>query len=247
MPANRYFIESELKAAHRYKIEGKEFHHLAHVMRHKVEDEIELVNGQGFRSIAWIRNMNKEAAVVEVQETFYTPADPYTFILAQAACRSHRLEFILEKGTELGATAFWLFPADYSDKKNFKSSEEGTLKERFKTIAISAMKQCGRLYLPLIELKPPLREWPKQESCALFYGDVRPIAPLFYEILQKKQEKHHSCCFLVGPEGGFSEKELALLSEWNAQGVRLHRHILRAETAALAALSVYGQFSMKLS
>jgi len=208
---------------------GDESHHLARVMRKSHGDMVELVNGRNQLAHAEILAHEKKGVrlkVVQVEKKQFTG---HPTILCQALPRLNRLETIVEKGTELGMTALWLFPGALSEKKELSSTQM----QRLKTIAISAMKQCGRLDLPEIIFKPALSHWISLEYPA-YFGDVDPQAPPFLELLQR----HEGVLFFIGPESGLTEEEETRLRSLGAQGVHLHSHILRTDTASLVALSL---------
>lgn len=219
MPAERFYIDAELKGT--LTLTGTEQHHLAHVMRVRIDEEVELVNGRGALAHAKLIALTKRDATLAVLSVTHTPVAPPSLILAIPLMRPSKLELILEKCTELGADAFWLYPADQSEKETLSENQL----ERLTHITISAMKQCGRLDLPPIQRFSHLRDL-FGAPYTYFYGDTRPTAPPLTP--QKK------AVFITGPERGFSPKELGLLSE-HAAGVSLHRNILRAETAPIAA------------
>lgn len=223
MPDNRFFYPGPFEA--RVILEGEEQHHMAKVMRRKEGDMVELVNGRGTLARGRIESLTRNKAHLLVEEMTQAPSPTRQLILAQALPKTPRLDLIIEKGTELGATAFWLFPGERSEKKSLSDSQLQSLQKR----AISVLKQSGRLYLPTIELKPPLAEW-KKPSIRFFYGDPEG---------SKLKPIPESIIFLVGPEKGLSEKEQALLNErLRAEGVSLNPNILRTETAGLCALSI---------
>jgi 16S rRNA (uracil1498-N3)-methyltransferase len=220
MPAERFYIDADLSGT--VSLEGTEFHHLAHVMRTRVGDTIELVNGRGALATAQVHAISKHNASLTILSATTHPVPPAQIILALPLMRPSKLELIIEKCTELGADAFWLYPAAHSDKDDLSPNQL----ERLHHIAISAMKQCGRLDLPPIQLFASLTDLFKSDFTYLF-GDTRPNAP--------KISPHEKAVFITGPEKGFSEKEHKLL-EQKATGVKLHRNILRAETAPIVAL-----------
>jgi 16S rRNA (uracil1498-N3)-methyltransferase len=224
MPADRFFTPSPLKDP--LILEGEEFHHLAKVMRIRVGETIEIVNGQGEFVEAEVVSLDKKAQLKIVSHR-KTPPPSQNIFLAQALTRPSSLEWIVEKGTELGVTEFWLFPGDRSEKKEISSSQL----HRLETIIINALKQCGRLYLPKIVLKPPLEKWEKP-SGSLFFGDLSSKMPL-------KGPFEKTVIFFIGPEKGFSSEEAQLLNKFHAKGITLHDNILRAETAAIAILSQF--------
>lgn len=231
MPDNRYFLDAPLLKGERCALEDQEFQHLTRVMRIKVGEEVELTNGKNQLALASVESLGKHRADLRILsvETSAPKAGP-KIILAQAIPRLSHLEFILEKGTELGADAFWLFAAIRSEKEEFSPNQQ----KRMQLITIAAMKQCGRLDLPEIVLKPPLAQWQPLEHLVALYGDTRKEAPALNKATLLSSEE---ILFFVGPESGFDKKEIQILeNKLRAQGVKLHNNILRVETAALAAL-----------
>lgn len=225
MPSNRFYIDTDLKET-TLTLTGEELHHLVRVMRLKENEMIEVVNGRGVLSTATIQNIRKDEATLKVT-SLHSAEKSREIILAQAIPRMNHLEWIIEKGTELGATAFWLFPGDYSEKQNLSSNQE----QRLKAISIAAMKQCGSLFLPSILTKPPLEVWIPIPG-SLIYGDTRENAPKMPTIL------NNPIVIFIGPEKGFSQKEIECLEhKLKAQGVKLHNNILRTETAGITALA----------
>lgn len=231
MPANRFFIDSELKKGSSVSIEGTEHHHLVHVMRLGKGEEVELVNGRGFLGLGTIAELNKKSASIQILSTKFQEDSTPRICLATPFMRSSKLEWIIEKGTELGVHAFLFYGAKYSEKEDFSPRQL----ERLHLLSIAALKQSGRLYLPAIEILPDLKNIFVQEALFLF-GDPRSESPITSMIAGIKPS---TIIFISGPERGFSDEELSLLNA-QSKGVRLSAHILRAETAPIAAASILG-------
>lgn len=228
MPHYRFFIDIPLQQQKECFLEGSEYHHMAKVMRLRVGDEIELVNGTGYLANATLVHLEKQHAVCLIKKALFEQPQKNPFIIAQAILKGSSLELIVEKNTELGAHSIWIFPAIYSEKKVVS---EHPL-ERLRKHTLSALKQCGRLYLPEIRLFSSLTEVLKRPEIEVLYGDLSPSAlPLSKTI----RDPNKTTVFVVGPEQGFHETELTLLRDHGAQGVSLHKNILRAETASIAA------------
>lgn len=229
MPHERFFIDTPFEIGDRLSLEGTEFHHLAHVTRARPGDWVELVNGKGQLAQASLCQVTKEHAELSVHEITTSPITLPKIILAQAIPRFHRLEYILEKATELGVSEIHLFPSLLSEK--IPSTENQ--KRRMTQITINAMKQCGRLDLPQIRLLPPLLKWEPLQGTA-FFGDTDPHAPPFSSAFHAV----FPCTLIIGPEKGFHPKESLFLKETlKVLGVQLHPFILRVDTAAIAALA----------
>jgi 16S rRNA (uracil1498-N3)-methyltransferase len=228
MPHNRFFVDAPLKASEEIFLMGEEAHHLQRVMRKQEGESVELVNGRNQLASAKITTCEKKRVrlqILHVDERSSSTIFP--LILCQAIPRLNRLDTLVEKGTELGMTELWLFPGQLSEKKEVPL-------HRLKAISIAAMKQCGRLDLPRIVLKPPLDAWGEQKYPA-YFGDISEKAPPFLSIYQKKE----GILFFIGPESGFTQdEERHLRHVILAQGVSLHPYILRTDTAPLVALSL---------
>ncbi len=232
MPHNRYFVDQPFQSQVSVTLSGDEFHHLARVTRGKVGDFAELVNGRGQLAEATVSRLNKHEAELQIQRLIETPRQKAPLILAQALTRMNHLEWIIEKGTELDASAFWLFPGIHSEKESLSKTQA----LRLKNLAISAMKQCGRLDLPAIVMQPPLLQWVPLDG-TLFYGSTSDNAPYLWDL--DLEPLPSPVTLFIGTESGFDPKETHFLeSKLKAKGVRLHSNILRAETAALTALSL---------
>ncbi len=230
MPAERYYADVPLDENEVVRIEGDEAHHLIKVMRGRPGDMLELVNGKGVLALATVLSVGKSGVDLKVLERVAEAPKPTPIIIAQALPKLNRIDVIVEKGTELGMTALYFFPGELSEKSEISALQE----KRFKNLAISAMKQCGCLYLPEIEIRPRLKEW-KTIPHTGFYGDVDPKAPHFLKALQ--EGKSSGIIFFVGPEKGFSVSETHHLKNLNVKGVNLHPNILRTDTASLCVLS----------
>lgn len=235
MPSERFYVDADLSEGSQVSIVGTELHHLSHVMRVRIGEEVELVNGKGSLATGRLVSVDKKTAALEILSSTHTPIQPDRLILAIPLMRPAKLEWIIEKGTELGADAFWIYPAQFSDKDELSKNQT----ERLEHIAISAMKQCGRLDLPSIQLFNRF-EGIFSSPYTYLFGDTRPNAPFLWE----ETLSNKPIVFIVGPEKGFSNNELTILSR-KGRGVRLHSHILRAETAPLAALSILYSLFLK--
>lgn len=231
MPHNRYFLDTSFENGKSYFLIGDEAHHLAKVMRKKEGESVELVNGKNQFALAKIKHIKKREVQLEVVNIKLSLNPIYSIILCQALPRQNRLDYILEKGTELGMTEIWLFPGELSEKSNLSAAQ----RKRGESILIASMKQCGRLDLPKIKEMPPLFNWDQKLFLyPSFFGDLSPQAPKFSEIFKK----NNGILFFNGPEPGFSQSEKEILKNNSAQGVSLHLNTLRSDTAALTALAL---------
>lgn len=223
--ANRFFLEAIFSEGQKQILEGTEFHHLANVMRVEVGELIELVNGKNQLAKAVVENLSKRSAELTILTIQESPQKK-SLTLAQALFRPPRLEWLVEKAVELGASEIWLFPTTRSEKKSLSEAQLARLEQ----ISISALKQCHRLDLPQIQLFSSLAEVPTPGT--LFFGDLRPNTPA-------PSQASLPATLFIGPEGGFTDEEIRYLEQKGAKGIHLHENILRAETAAIAALCAF--------
>lgn len=236
MPECRFFIDSPLVLKQEVVLQDEEMRHLI-VMRPEINDTIELVNGKGDLAKARITQFNKKEIAAQITSLHHELEDSFKLIVAQGMPKLPRLDIILEKGTELGMTELWLFPAEKSDKVGLSANQT----ERIKKILIASMKQCGRLYIPKVQIYDPIAKW-NALPYPLFYGAFGENTPTFASTL-KANPPQGGIIFVVGPESGLSHKEEKQLDKLKAQGVSLHKNILRTDTAPLAALTLMSQYN----
>ena len=237
MPQHRYYVSEPFYVDKSIAIQDPEFHHLHSVMRQKEGDKLELINGQGQLAHGVIIAIQKKQALVQISHVQEEKPADFCLTLALSFLKNAHLEFAIEKACEIGVSQICLFQALRSEKKELS---EQCLK-RLQTIVISACKQCGRLYIPTIEVYKNLKECLKKEELS-FFGDLsstsQPIAR-FAQDLQKRK----AATIYIGPESGFTEEEVKRLQENGAHGITLSKNTLRAETAAIVATALFMEWS----
>lgn len=232
MPSDRFYADNALEPGSSLVLGEGEARHLVQVMRGRVGERVTLVNGRGVLAEACLCSLKKQQCTLEILSVATESPPAFQVILGIGLTRANRLDYVLEKGTELGATAFWLFSAEKGERQELSPQQL----ERLKLMTIAAMKQCGRLYLPEVVWKPPLKKW-EALAYPCLYGDPDSSRPWLLKQLEVEPVEG-GLIFCVGPEAGFSTGEKEALSTLGAEGVRLHRNILRADTAPLVALSL---------
>jgi 16S rRNA (uracil1498-N3)-methyltransferase len=206
----------------------KESHHLAHVLRKGIGDQVYLFDGQGRSATANVESMGRRSVRVRIIE--HHAADPPTrteLVLAVPLPRGDRSRWLVEKATELGVSA--LVPLHTA--RSVVDPRAARL-DKLRQTVMSACKQCGRNRL--MEICEP-RAWPDllaevKPGTRLLVAD-RARAPVL-EALSRRQDER--LFVAVGPEGGFTTEELALAAGLGAEAVSLGPHVLRIETAAVA-------------
>lgn len=222
----RFYLRQLFQLNQLVYLKDTEHHHLK-VMRTRVGEEIELVNGEGAVAKARVESIEKEHTTLQILDVKQLGESAQKIFLGIPLMRPSKLEWVIEKGTEIGADAFYLYPADNSTQDSLSDHQI----ERLGNIMVSALKQSKRLYLPHLEILPHLESLLKKEA-QIYFGDTRVDAPPFVK-------SNGNTLFITGPESGFSKDEVAVLSQ-HGKGVRLNSNVLRAETAPLVALSLFG-------
>jgi 16S rRNA (uracil1498-N3)-methyltransferase len=214
------------------ELRGDEVHHISKVLRHKSGEQIYFTNGAGSLFKVELTQVSGKSLICRRIE-FRSYPNPYfsSISLALGIIKQRdRMEFAIEKAVEIGVGRIILFNADRSERSNIKES-------RVKSIIEAAMKQSLQLYSPELIVSESLVEVLKQN-----FG--RPFVA--HEQVQKSKSVEEltpedPVVLFVGPEGGFSEKEIQDFSKVDATMVELGNNRLRAETASLVFLSIVHQ------
>lgn len=203
--------------------------HAVRVLRHKEGDQLVIVDGVGNIYDTHIVNAHPKHCSVEIDKVTAEESWPYFVELAVAPTKNlDRMEWFLEKATEMGINRFVPIKCRFSERKELKT-------ERMKKIAVSAMKQSLKATLPaveeLVDIKSYLKEdFDGQKFIAHCYKD----APR--KLLSKEIKAGARVRILIGPEGDFSEEEIQLAIENGYVPISLGDQRLRTETAALASV-----------
>lgn len=205
----------------------EESKHVVRVLRMHIGDHIELVNGKGTLVKTEITNDHPKKCTVQVIERTIIPSDSYSIHIAIAPTKNlDRMEWMVEKCTELGVHKISFLNCDNNERKVLKL-------DRLHKIAVSAMKQSKRYFLPelvgLIDFDAFIAEYPNGYIAHCYEGTKNSL----YEIY-----KCDSSPLLIGPEGDFSESEVAKAVNSGYIGVSLGKTRLRTETAGLYGCSI---------
>lgn len=225
---NLFYIPPEKISGKEIVIDGEEFHHIKHVLRKKIDTTVFFTDGEGNKYTTRITNLTKSRIVAHItNRTFVERAQNVRYALAFVPVKGTRNDFILEKGTELGIASFLPFVSHYSVIPKLSRSRM----QRFGKITASAMLQSKQYYLPEIhtlESVDALTELFTQFD-RIFVADERGE--------ERVEKRGDSVLFIVGPEGGFDEREVALFRKKGARLLSLSTHRLRSDTAAIVGMT----------
>lgn len=235
----RFYIDKNKIKGDTAVIDGGEFSHAKNAYRLREKDEIDLIDGTGFIYNGRISKILKTGIEVEILNKEKADIEPrIKIILYHGVIKLPKLELILEKGVELG---IYEFAPVYTERTQYKLSHAKL--ERMKKIVKTAVCQCGRSIFPEVkepcELKDIVSKI-KPNDLNVFLNEAeknyaQTIKNLFSSA---KNKKFNAINLVLGPEGGFTPEEALFLRSHNFHSVTLGGRILRAETAAIAALAV---------
>lgn len=231
-PRYRLAVDAALNSGAGVTLRDNSAHYLTQVLRLKPGDAVVLFNRAGGEWRAVIQHVAKKEVGLRLEEQLRKPAAPLGLTVCFAPIKGGRLETIIEKATELGASVLQpvITQRTIVDKVNL---------ERAEAIAREAAEQCERVDWPVI--KPPVKlmtllgDWPA--TVPLIYGDESGASGPITQL--EKEAKPGGWGILAGPEGGFTAEELAGLNHCNAaRGVGLGPRILRADTAVITLAAI---------
>ncbi len=235
----RLFVNASLVPGADIILATSQAHYLSHVMRLSAGDGILLFNGRDGEWSGIVKNPGKKKCSVMVESQVRDQADEPGPWLAFAPVKKARTDFIVEKATELGATRLCPVFTRHTNTARVNI-------ERMRANAIEASEQCRRLTVPEIAQPLTLEEltngWPKDRRLFVLdeSGAGQPIAEALENLRPSSGGISQDCGFLIGPEGGFDAGELDALSKLDfVICLDLGPQILRAETAALAAMACW--------
>jgi 16S rRNA (uracil1498-N3)-methyltransferase len=196
---------------------------------------LQLFDGSGHEFRATLMEVGKKRVVVQIGESFAGQIEsPLAIHLGQGLSRGERMDWAIQKATELGVTE--ITPI-FSDRCEVRLKDERADKRlmHWRQVAISACEQCGRSRVPVIHPPVLLADWLKQTQAELKLV-LHPVAePLV------SHAKPATLAFLIGPEGGLSDAEVDQAKGAGFHAARLGPRVLRTETAPVVALAVAQQ------
>jgi len=226
------------KLAQTILISGQDAYHITRVLRGKLGQEVMVVDDENQAARMRLAAFGPKAVTLELIEKLPLQAESSAHItLAQCVLKGEKMELVLQKATELGVKRFIPIIAEncvpqYDEEKQREKAE------RWQRIADEAAKQCGRN--SLMNVMPPIK-------IDEFLGGIAPEKTLIFcyenetrrpmgEVLRSLADQQF--VLLIGPEGGFTQSEAAAVESKGGISVTLGPRILRAETAAIAAVAI---------
>lgn len=232
----RHYLPTLVPQQHTITIEGDSAHYIGKVLRAKVEQVCHFFNGTDQYEYAYkLTTIAKHRLSFSYMNQIPAiPSLPIQINIAQALGKGDKLELVIQKGTELGASA--ITPI-VSQRVDFKIPRERQSKriESWQKIAISASEQCGRVDIPHIAEITDIKNFITQDKAEL----KLILSPYSEHTLSTiSTQNPRSITMLIGPEGGLTDEEVAFAIEHGYTSIKLGPRILRTETAPIALCSI---------
>jgi len=236
----RFFFEPADRNGEEVRLPETESRHISKSLRLHVGSQVQLFDGTGMRYLAEITNIGRQVIARILTADDEQQEEGTLLHVEQALLKNAKMDFVVEKCTELGVATFTPFISSRCQGKIDDEERGGKRQQRWQRIVESACKQCSRPR-PM-ELKSALSQ---ADLCSSAGQKPHTLRLLFWEE-EKKTSLHELPPFtdyqqihlLLGPEGGFSKEEVELAGRAGYQSISLGPRILKAETATVAAIAI---------
>jgi len=235
MRTTRLYLDQPLSVGQEIELDERAHRHAVQVLRLRTGAAVVLFNGQGGEYQAELTVAEKRRSRVIITDFNDQDTRPALSVtLAQGVSKGDRMDYSLQKATELGVTVIQPVLTQRSqapaDARRLENRHE-----HWRGVIISACEQCGRNELPRLEPVLSLHPWLGR---AREPGHALVLDPLADKALPGLPAPQGAVTLLIGPEGGLDEGEIATAHQQGFRGVRLGPRVLRTETAGVAALAV---------
>ena len=236
MALTRLFIDAELRSGQKLRLDSAQARYIGRALRLRIGDQLTVFNGQGGEFCAQAKSITRNAATLLIGEHSDRGTESALKVhLVQGISRGERMDFVIQKATELGVKRISPVHTAYGVVK-LDATRAANRRDHWQSVAESACEQAGRTRPPLIDPPMDLNAWfggrAKQPDTDLI---LRPFTTTPLTSITTPATK---VCLLIGPEGGFNDSEYDDASAAGFQAVSLGPRILRTETAATAALAI---------
>ena len=236
MPRTRLHIATRIDPDARLELDADKARYLSRVLRLRVGDRLSVFDGDGAEFLTTITAIGKSSAMLAVEQAIAAKTEsPLRVHLVQGVSRGERMDFVVQKATELGVKRITPVLTEFGVVK-LDTRRGAKRREHWQKVAASACEQSGRVRLPLIDAPIPLPHWFGEKPSAV---DAQLILkPGAETTLGQIAAPTTKVCVLIGPEGGFSDSEYddAVLAGFVP--ISLGPRVLRTETAAVAAVAL---------
>ena len=238
---HRFYLPPEKCRGSTLTLDEREAHHGLHVVRLRQGERVAVLDGVGNEFSCEVRQLGKDSIQLAVTQKNAIPPQPCPVALVQAVPKGKAMDLIVQKATELGVTR--IVPL-LSERVVAHLEKDSTRTDKWRQVAIEAIKQSGSAWLPQIDQPLTPKEYLARNErfelplIASLQPDSRHPRVLFQAFRDEKGRGPQSACVWVGPEGDFTPAEMSAARSAGALPITLGRLILRSETAAIYCLSI---------
>ena len=237
MEENRFYHSENLELKYVVELIAQTHIHATKVLRLKVGDQFALFNGDGYDYVAKVIELSKHKTSVEIIDRYEVNHEsPLKITLAQGLATGDKMDWIIQKAVELGIQSIQPLLTERSIIKLDRERADKKL-EHWRTVAISACEQTGRSIIPDILSPIHLVQWLSNQN-QIANSLKLILTPAKAQNINHLEKPSSPVVFMVGPEGGFSEKEMNLALSSSFVPVNFGKRVLRTETASVVALSI---------
>ncbi len=256
---SRFYVPGDSVKGNEISVTGKEAHHILNVMRLKVSDSVVVFDGTGNEYTGVVKEAGHRSLSIEIVRTRKAPrVETHRITLIQAIPKKEKMDYIVEKATELGVSA--IIPVTTARTiPDWNEEKRSSIVERWKKISQAAAKQCGRVDVPVVSpimlfrdclpagqagFGPSGLAMTKREEPAMTDSDrgLKLMAALSDKAISLKEvlksSRPQEVVVAVGPEGDFTPEEIDAAVKAGFKIVTLGPRVLKSDTAGLAVLSM---------
>jgi 16S rRNA (uracil1498-N3)-methyltransferase len=240
---HRFYLPPAQCRGQKLLLTGFEAHHALHVVRARQRERVVILDGEGQQFSCEVVQPGSDQVELKVLEKTFSPPPPCRITLLQALPKGKLIESIIQKATELGV---WRVVPLLAERTvmHLDAEEREQKAQKWHSVAIEAIKQCGSAWLTQVETPLPVREFLQRVEVfelgfvGSFQHHRRHPREYFETFRRAHGRQPSSACVWIGPEGDFTPEELAVIEGAGALPVSLGPLVLRTETAAIYSLSV---------
>ena len=230
---NRFYIEAELNTGNTIELTESVFHHWVRVLRAKEQEQAIFFNGKGGEYRVTLTEINKKNAFVSVDH--FEPADrtpPFKVVLGQVMSKGDRMDYAIQKATELGVTTIQLLTSERCEMR-LKYDRDQKKIDHWQSVAIAACEQCGMNIVPKILAPLRLEDWLNSDlpTTKLVLAPNKDQVDVLNSVSK-------DLALLIGHEGGLSEAEINAANAVGFENWCIGSRVLRTETAPVVALAI---------
>ncbi|MCX5854383.1 MAG: 16S rRNA (uracil(1498)-N(3))-methyltransferase [Deltaproteobacteria bacterium] len=241
MTVPRIYVPRDVKQTKRLELGKENLRYVRSVLRMKKGDPLMLFDGTGWEYETVIDQISADGVVVEViKKKNCSRGNGIRITLMQSLPKAGKMDFIVQKATELGVDRIVPFQSERSVPR--LSSEKTSLRiKRWQSIAVEAVRQCGRPDIPevsdILSFEDAI-SGPGHDTWRIIFWEEESVRGIRDLLRDKRYDGMTNISVVIGPEGGFTKEEVARAVEKGFISVSLGKQVLKVDTAVLAILSI---------